>query len=354
MSHKKTIRDVDIAGKTVLVRVDYNIPLNKSGEIESDLRIKASLPTLNYLLDHDVQKIILISHLGRPEGKVDPEFSLKPVATRLQELIPSEKISFVEDLDEISNISDSRIILAENLRFSPLEEENSEDFAKEIAEKSGADLFVQDGFAVIHRAHASTEAITRFLPSVAGFLLAKEIENLSKIIDNPKRPFLVLIGGAKISDKMPLIHEFAKMADKIAVGGAIANEYEVDSSKVIVPIDFIYDDEGNARDLGEKSIEQIKDLIKSSETIFWNGLLGMAEDPRFKNASEKVAIFLGENHEKTTIIAGGDTSGFVENLALKNPELSYSLISTGGGAALDFVLGKSLPGLDSLEDKDGN
>ena len=219
---KKTVRDVELAGKTVLIRVDYNVPM-KDGAVVEDMRIRGSLATINYVLEQGAKKVVLISHLGRPDGEVKPEFSLAPVAARLAVLLSERTVKFVDATvgDKVKNavaeLPEQGILLLENLRFSPLEEENSEEFAREIVEATGADLFVQDGFAVIHRAHASTDAIARQLPSVAGFLLEHEVSNLEGVIAAPEHPLLVIIGGAKVDDKQPMINQFLPIADMIAV-----------------------------------------------------------------------------------------------------------------------------------------
>ena len=224
---KKTVRDVEVAGKTVLVRVDYNVPM-KDGEVVEDMRIRGSLPTIKYLLERGAKKIILISHLGRPEGEVKPEFSLGPVAGQLSALLPEQQVDFIDAttgpkvFDAVQRMKDGAILMLENLRFSPAEEENSEEFAKSIVAVTGAQLFVQDGFAVIHRAHASTDAIARLIPAVAGFLVEKEVSSLEGAMKAPERPLLVIIGGAKVADKQPMIDKFLPLADKIAVGGKIA------------------------------------------------------------------------------------------------------------------------------------
>ena len=207
----KTIRDINVKNKTILVRVDYNVPM-KNGKITEDLRIKASLPTINYLLDHDAKRIILISHLGRPDGKTNSKFSLAPIAKTLQKLLPGQPISFCSSsIDKVSIPDTAKIVLLENLRFDPREEQNSVDFAKEIINATNAEIFVQDGFAVIHRAHTSTDAIARLLPSCAGLLLERELTNLGKILQKPTRPVLLIIGGAKVEDKQPLIDKFIKI-----------------------------------------------------------------------------------------------------------------------------------------------
>lgn len=348
----KTIKDIDIKDKTILVRVDYNVPL-ENGKVTSDLRIRASLPTINYLLEHGAKRIFLISHLGRPDGKFAPEFSLSPVADKLRELLPNQKIGFypLPDKDTPENIpSDVKIALLENLRTDPGEEANSKEFIENIVKYTDSDLFVQDGFAVIHRAHASTDAIKNFLPIYAGLLIEKEVENLSRAIKDPTHPFLLIIGGSKVDDKQPLIDKFVNLADQIVVGGKIAADgYQGNSKNIYVAEDFDEDAEGHKLDIGPISTSKIADFIANAKIIIWNGLLGKAEDPAYATSSTIVAKLMGEKNDATTIICGGDTAGFAENLSAKNENLHYSLISTGGGAALEFLLGKNLPGLDAIK-----
>ena len=345
----KTIKDLDLKDKNVLVRVDYNVPL-KEGKVESDLRIRASLPTINYLLENDAKKIILISHLGRPEGKVDKEFSLAPVAKELEKLLPGQKIGFY-DLpkagEKIEIPNDTRIILLENLRFNPGEEANDKNFIKNIIDSVNADTFVQDGFAVVHRAHASTDAIKNFLPVYAGLLLEKEVTNLKKAMESPEHPVVLIIGGAKVEDKQPLIDKFVNIADYILVGGKIAADgYKSDNAKIIVATDFDEDAEKNKLDIGPVSTAEFAKYLENAKTIIWNGCLGKTEDPAFATASSIIADIIGKNKDATSIVCGGDTTGFVENYMETHKDLNYSLISTGGGASLEFLLGKTLPGLD--------
>lgn len=347
----KTIREADVKDKTVLVRVDYNVPIEK-GEVTSDLRIAASLPTLRFLLDAGVKKIVLISHLGRPEGKKDKEFSLAPVVEVLKAMLPGPAIGFyeLEKGQKLSNLSKNKIDVLENLRFDAREEENSADYAQEIVDFAEPDLFVQDGFAVVHRAHASTDAITKLLPSYAGLLVEKEVNGLEKAMNNPAKPLLLIIGGSKVDDKAPLIEKFLPIADNIVVGGKIAADgYEAKSEKIYVAEDFDEDSAGAKLDVGPLSCVKIADFITDAKTIVWNGLMGKAEDPAYAATSTIVAEMLGEKEDAETIICGGDTTGFVEELMIEHPSLKYSLISTGGGAALEFLSGKELPGLSALE-----
>ena len=348
----KTIRDIDVKDKIVLVRIDYNVPV-ADGKVTSDLRIRASLPTINYLLEHKAKRVVLISHLGRPEGKLTPETTLRPVVDSLKNLLPEQTIEFypIPKPGDLSSIPDNtKIVVLENLRTDPGEEANSNEFIKNIIDSVHADIYVQDGFAVTHRAHASTDAVKNFLPIYAGLLVEKEVENLTKVIKNPAKPFLLILGGAKVSDKQPLIDKFVDTADHIVVGGKIAADgYQANNDKIYVAEDFDEDSAGNKLDVGPIATGHIASLITDANTIVWNGLLGKAEDPAYSTASTIVAELMGEKQNATTIICGGDTSGFVENLMEEHPNLNYSLISTGGGAALEFLLGKDLPGLKNIQ-----
>ena len=356
MLEKLTVKDVKVRNQNVLVRVDYNVPM-KEGKITDDLRIRASLPTIEYLIKKGARRIILISHLGRPEGKKVSELSLRPVAERLAELLPDRKVGFIDDVsgpdveEAVEKTSVGGILLLENLRFFPGEEKNSAEFAREIAECTRADLFVQDGFAVIHRAHASTDAITKELPSVAGFLVEKEVSGLNKIATAPSHPFVIVIGGAKVDDKQPLIDKLSPLADAVFVGGKIAADgYKSDNPKIHVCDTFAEDSEGSKRDVGEPCVNKLLELLSNAKTVLWNGTLGETENPDFAKGSEKLADFLGSHPEITSVVCGGDTAGFVENYLKSHPDLSFSLISTGGGASLELLSGLDLPGLDSLDD----
>ena len=362
----KTLKDIDVKDKIVLVRADYNVPLFRDEEnkqqIASDLRIRAGLPTINYLREHGVKKIILISHLGRPKGE-DKDLSLRPVAERLAWLLAEENageippvVEFVDNLavtrvkSAVNELPKGGIILLENLRFDPREKANDSEFAKELVEATGAEIFVQDGFAVTHRAHTSTDAIARILPSVAGVLVEREVEELSRAIKDPKRPFVVMIGGAKVEDKQPLIDQFLPSADQILVGGKIAVDgYKASDPKIYVAEDFDEDAGGNKLDIGPLSAAKFLSAIADAKTVLWNGVLGKTEDPAFATSSEMIAKYLGDHGEIESIICGGDTTGFVENLTEKYPDLEFSLISTGGGAALEFLAGHEMPGLEVLK-----
>lgn len=376
MFPKKTLRDVDIAGQVVLVRADYNVPLvpiaedelvdenvialdqsERKQRISSDLRIRANLPTLEYLIEHRAAKIIIMSHLGRPEGKRDEALSLRVVAEKLAELLPGVSVNFVDEVSgpevemAVEALPEGGILLLENLRFSPEEEANSEEFAREIVDSTHADLFVQDGFAVVHRAHASTEAITHILPAVAGLLLEKEVKTLTAVTEDPKRPFVVVIGGAKVADKQPLIDKFLPLADKILIGGKIAADgYASDNEKIYVAEDFDEDATGAKLDIGPVATVKFIEAIQPAHTVLWNGALGKVEDAAYATSSTIVAKVLGENSDCISVVCGGDTTSFVEELCLEEPELKFDLVSTGGGAALELLSGEKLPGVESLED----
>lgn len=361
MFEKKTVRDADVKDQVVLVRADYNVPLVEQDDgtmrITSDFRIKEGLPTLRYLLKNWAKKIIIISHLGRPKEK-DEKLSLRPVAERLAELLPGVTVGFVDECrgDEVEQaveeMPEKSILVLENLRFEPGEKKNDEDFAEDIVRSTGATLFVQDGFAVAHRAHASTEAIARLLPAVAGLLVEKEVMTLQKALEDPERPLVTVIGGAKVEDKQPLIDKFLPISDKLIIGGKIAVDgYKTDNPRVYVAEDFDENGEGEKLDVGPVSTCKIVDMVNGAKTVLWNGVIGKVEDPAYATSSVILAKTLGESHYLTSIICGGDTSGFVEELQENDPELKYTLISTGGGAALSLLSGEAMPGLEVLENK---
>lgn len=400
---KKTIRDVPLNGHTVLVRVDYNVPLADDGTISDDLRIKASLPTLQFLLARGC-KLVLISHLGRPEGH-DLALSLEQVATRLSELL-EKPVIFVDDTtgdaayQAVRKAPKNGVVMLQNLRYHPEEEADDMDFAKALARASQADFFVQDGFGVVHRAHASTHAITLQLPSVAGLLLERECVTISGAMENPQRPLVAVLGGAKVSDKIGLVEKFVHMADKIIIGGAMANTFlryrghDVGASKVetdqdatldkiyaaargkagdnvdgfiVLPTDVAVATEVDARaarteraindiqpnelalDIGANSIERYSDIIGTARTVVWNGTMGMAEYPNFAHGSARVALALAAHPDITSIIGGGDTADFILKWDSKKGG-SFTHVSTGGGAGLDLMAGKKLPGVESLLD----
>lgn len=362
MFQKKTIRDIEVRGRTVLVRTDYNVPLtlslvDQSVEITSDFRIRASLPTINYLLEHEADKIILISHLGRPDG-IEEKSSLRPVALRLAELLPGISVNFVdaklgaETSAALEDLPSGSVVLLENLRFDPREAKNDTEFARLLADSTGADLFVLDGFGISHRAVASTVAITQFLPAVAGLLVEKEVSTLEQVLHDPPRPFTVVVGGAKVADKQPLIDEFLPIADQILVGGKIAADgYASENPKIYVADDFDTNSAGEKLDIGPVATTEFINKLSNMKTVLWNGVLGKVEDPAYATSSTILAKVLGEDRTITSVICGGDTTGFVENLCAEDENLQFSLVSTGGGAALELLVGKKLPGLEALEDK---
>ncbi len=400
---KRTITQVPLQGKTVLVRADYNVPLNKKGDISDDLRIRANIPTLRYLLKKNA-KVVVMSHLGRPKGR-DASLSLEKIAARLEELVGTS-VTFVDDCigdkvtQAVKKAKKGEIILLENLRFYLEEEANDVAFARKIAKATGARYFVQDGFGVVHRAHASTDAITQFIPSVAGLLLEKEYKTITKAMERPARPLVAIVGGAKVSDKIGVIERFVETADSIVIGGAMANTFlkykghhmgssivEDDQHAVLDEIyltahekldgsieDFIQlptdvsvakaisPDElrrnvklGNlnkddiALDIGDESIERVVETIKGAKTVIWNGTLGYAELPEFAHGSARAALAIATTPGIISIIGGGDTADYV----LKwdgNDGKSFTHVSTGGGASLELMAGKKLPGVESLLD----
>lgn len=401
---KKTINSVLLHSETVLVRADYNVPLNKDGTIADDLRIRASLPTIQKLLQ-DNCKVVIISHLGRPEGR-DPKLSLEPAALRLSELL-GEPVYFVDETigDKpkmaIKRAPKRSVVMLENLRFFPEEEANDEDFAKKLAETSGARFFVQDGFGVVHRAHASTDAITHYLPAVSGLLLEREYTTITDAMKSPKRPLVAVMGGAKVSDKIKVIDAFINVADTLIIGGAMANtfladkgdamgksKFEPDQGETIATIyksaqhkvgedkvnDFLVlpsdlavgkslepseprvnkdakalDADDIALDIGDQSIENMVKIVETAGTVIWNGTLGMAELPNFAHGSARLALTLASHPEITSIVGGGDTADFVLNWDAKKGG-SFTHVSTGGGASLDLMAGEKLPGVESLLD----
>ena len=400
---KRTIKEVPIDHKTVLVRADYNVPLNKQGEISDDLRIRASLPTLHYLLKHHC-KVVIMSHLGRPEGR-DKSQSLEPIAARLSELL-GKPVIFVDDcigdkvVQAVKKAPANAVILLENLRYYPEEETNDEKFAQNIAKSTGARYFVQDGFGVVHRAHASTDAITHYIPSVSGLLLEREYVTITNAMEHPKRPLIAVMGGAEVSDKITVIERFVSLADRIVIGGAMANTflkykgYHVGASKVEegqeTVLDGIYSaahdkSDGHADDfimlpadvavgkeiseaaerrnvklgevasddiildIGNEAIENMVDAVQGAKTVIWNGTLGYAELPEFAHGSARLALELAAKPEITSIIGGGDTADFVLKWDGNGGE-SFTHVSTGGGASLELMAGKKLPGVESLLD----
>lgn len=403
---KKTIKDVPLEHKTVLLRADYNVPLNDKGEIDDDYRITQSLPTLHYLMQAGC-KVIICAHLGRPDGKVNPKASLAPVAARLGELL-KEDVAFIPECigDRVKvaakHLRTGGVMLLENLRFHPGEEANDPAFAKQLVEGCGADYFVQDGFGVVHRAHASTEAVTHILPSVAGLLLEKEVSTIDRVMQSPKHPLVAVLGGAKISDKIKVVERFVELADHIIIGGAMANtflrykglaigksKFEPNQESVVDRIyaaahqkvgdavdDFLLlptdvavapaigadqrrqivnvQDVGAEEyilDLGPKTTELMLGRVKDAAEVIWNGTLGMAEYEPFAYSSAKLATALAQqNHHTFSLIGGGDTADFVLHWD-RHKGASFGHVSTGGGASLELMAGQILPGVVALLNK---
>ena len=378
------IKEIDVKNKKVFVRVDFNIDLDKDGRILSDFRIKATIPTIQFLLKAGANKIILASHLGKPKAK-EEEFSLKPIAEYLGILL-GRKIIFLNDCigdgvkKEIDNAAAGEIFLLENLRFHEEEEKNDDQFAKQLANL--ADVYVNDAFGVCHRANASVVAITKFLPSCAGLLLEKEIENLDKVKNNFTQSLILILGGAKISTKLPLIKKFSKRSEKILLGGGLANtvlkarglnvgkslfepellaEVEKLDDNVITPVDCLVGssvDDKQARivgiegvndnemilDIGPSSLDCFIDIIKRAETIIWNGPLGYFENDIFAKSTESIIKVISESHA-FSVVGGGETL-----LALEKAKAfdKMSFVSTGGGAKLSYLSGEEMPGLRVL------
>ncbi len=390
---KLTLKDITLKNQTVLVRADFNVPQDANLRISDDTRIRATQPTIKYVLQNGAKKLVLMSHLGRPEGKVVEKYSLKPVAVRLQELL-GEPVRFLDDcvgekIKKEIELAKERVILLENLRFHPEEEANDANFAKGLA--GLADIFVNDAFGTAHRAHASTEGVTHYLKSAAGFLLEKEIQYLGNAIQNPQKPFMVILGGAKVSDKIGVIENLLPKCDAIIIGGGMAYTFlkaqgrsignsklekdKLDLAKsiltkakalnkeILLPIDHIVVDnvapdakieivgenipEGKvAVDIGPKTIALFAGKLKFAKTIAWNGPLGIFETDAFSKGTQEIAKFIS-SLKATTIIGGGDTAAAVVKFKLED---KMTHISTGGGASLEFLEGKVLPGIAALTD----
>jgi 3-phosphoglycerate kinase len=428
MFTKKTIHDIDLQDKRVLLRADYNVPLDARGKITDDYRIQQSLVTVRALLEKGV-KLIICSHLGRPDGKPDSKLSLAPVAKRLSDLLDQD-VKFVKDCvgpeaeKAVSELQSGQVLLLENLRFHPEEEKNDDGFAAQLAKL--ADVFVQDGFGVVHRAHASTEAVTKHLPSVAGLLLEKEVDTITNAMENPARPLVAVIGGAKISDKIDILHRFIDIADVVIVGGAMANTF-LDAKGIKVGKSLVEtDDLGLARDIMQKAADKSKNqhfvfylpqdgvvataldksvttrivdwdahviadvenypknppertrtidenemildigpfsgafvagTLQLANTVVWNGTMGVTETPAlhgpvgpFAHGTELIVeAMLGDwGHKPFSLVGGGDTVGYVEGRKLVD---SFNHVSTGGGASLELMAGRKLPGVEALMDK---
>ncbi|HEV2429482.1 MAG TPA: phosphoglycerate kinase [Thermoplasmata archaeon] len=392
MQRKRTISGVAVRGRKVLVRVDFNVPLTERGDVADDRRILEALPTLRRLRDGGARTIVL-SHLGRPGGRPDAKYSLAPIAKRLSGYLgtPVPLVSGYEGSTipaEIERLPEGGVALLENLRFHPGEEANDPAFARRLA--ALGELFVEEAFGSAHRAHASTVGVPGLLPSYAGFLVEREIEELSKIVDAPDRPFVILLGGAKVADKLPLLRSLVGRADRILIGGALAFPFlrargadlgatPVDDDQlpevgaflaeasergtvISLPVDLLVEipgrrdaeaapadrvpERGVARDIGPATRDRFYALLSDSKTVFWNGPLGLAEDPRFSPGTREVLAGLA-TVPGYHVCAGGDSARVAEDLGLTG---AFQYVSTGGGAALEFLEGKGLPGLSVLPD----
>jgi phosphoglycerate kinase len=395
---KKTVRDIDVAGKRVLMRVDFNVPLDAERHITDDTRIRAALPTIQYVLDHGAA-LILMSHLGRPDGKVVEKLSLAPVAQRLSELL-GRPVEMAEDCigpqieARARSLTAGQVLLLENLRFHPQEEKNDSAFAQQLAELG--ELYVNDAFGTAHRAHASTEGVTRFLPGVAGFLMERELNFLGSALEHPQRPFAAIVGGAKVSDKIKVLERLIGMVDILLIGGGMANTflkaegYEIGDSlfeegkvelarnlldsarrnalSLLLPVDVVVADRFAAdaqhkvvaaddvqagwriMDIGPATIEAFRAVLADALAIVWNGTLGVAEWPAFAGGTDAIIDILARRTQRgaTTIVGGGDSAAAVDAAgAAKN----MTHVSTGGGASLEFLEGRVLPGVAALQDK---
>ena len=393
--NKKTVKDIDLKGKKVFVRCDFNVPMDEKQNITDNTRIVAALPTIKYLLEQDC-KIILASHLGRPKGEVKPEFSLEPVAKELSKLLNKEVIMAKDVIGEdatnkAENLKEGEIMLLENVRFHREETDNDPEFAKKLA--SMAEIYVNDAFGAAHRAHASTAGIAQYLPAVSGFLIEKELTVLGNAINNPERPFMAILGGAKVSDKIGVIDSLLDKVDTLMIGGGMAytffkaQGYSVGNSlceeektglaleamekakqkgvKLLLPVDtkvgkeFKPDTESKTVawtdipdgwegfDIGEKTIEMFKNELKNAKTVIWNGPVGLFEFDQFAIGTNEIAKTLADL-DATTIIGGGDSGAAVAKAGLAD---KMTHICTGGGASLEFLEGKKLPGIECLLDK---
>lgn len=349
-----TIRELkNIKGKRVLARVDFNIGIKNGGVPKNELtRIKSSLKIIDWLIKRKA-KVILATHLGRPDGKFDAKFSVTPLRPAIEKLLGS-KIKLAKDvigsdvLGLSNDLREGEVLLLENVRFYKEEESNDSKFAKELSKL--ADIYVNDAFAVSHRLHASVSAITKFLPSFAGFLLEDEVKNLSRLLVNPKKPFVVLMGGVKIETKMPVIKHLLPLADKILIGGALANVIKTQKGKldrkIILPVDYKIEGD-KAMDIGPKTIKLFGEFIEEANTIVWNGPLGVVERSKFAIGTKKIAASIARRAHGApfVVVGGGDTLPIIE--ALRNKE-DIDFVSTGGGAMLEFLGGKILPGIKPL------
>ena len=391
MSDKKTIRDTDVKGKRVLVRVDFNVPLAQ-GKVADDTRIRAALPTIQYLIEQGA-RVILMSHLGRPKGKVKEELRLTPVAERLAELLDRPVAMAVDCVGEeveaaVDRLRPGDVLLLENLRFHPGEEANDPEFVSRLA--SLGEVYVNDAFGTAHRAHASTEGVAHRLPAVAGFLMEKELNFLSKALENPEQPFVAILGGAKISDKIDVVDNLLGKVETLLIGGGMANTflkaqgYQVGQSlveeeslplarelldkaghKLVLPVDVVVADRFDAEaeskivnveevpaewrilDIGPATVERFAQELSKAKTVVWNGTMGVAEFPRFAAGTQAIIEMLAKS-QATTIVGGGDTAAAVQQAGLVE---KMTHVSTGGGASLELLEGKVLPGVAALADR---
>ena len=394
--NKVTIKDIDVNGKKVLLRCDFNVPLDENLNITDKTRIIAALPTIKYLLDHNA-KLILCSHLGRPKGEVKKEFSLAPVAKELSNQLGKE-VKLAEDIvgpsakELTSNMKEGDVVLLENVRFDPREEKNDDEFSKELA--SLAEVYVNDAFGTCHRAHSSTAGVAKYLPSACGFLIEKELKALGDALNNPVRPFVAILGGKKVSDKIGVIDSLLEKVDTLLIGGGMAytfykaQGYGVGNSvceldkldlatslmekakakgvKMLLPLDnkigkeFKPDTESKVVkyseipdgwegfDIGPETIKLYTEELQKAKTVLWNGPVGLFEFDQFAVGTNAIAKCLSELKDCTTIIGGGDSAAAVTKAGLAD---KMSHISTGGGASLEFIEGKKLPGIECIQDK---
>ncbi len=397
MLNKKSIKDLSLSGKRVLVRCDFNVPMNDKGEITDDRRIRSALPTIDYIIKNG-GKAIVMSHFGRPKGEPNSKYSLEPIAKRLSELLNKEVIFAKDDTvvgektkEIVYNMKDSEVVLLENTRFRKEEEKNGEEFAKQLA--SLGELFVNDAFGTAHRAHASNVGVSNYLPSASGYLVKKEIEVMGKAMSSPERPFVAILGGAKVSDKINVIENFLDKVDSLLIGGGMAYTFlkaqglEIGKSLVeedklelakeliqkaknkkvnlILPLDVVVAKEFNndsefrtvniedipqdmmGLDIGEKTIKAFSEIIKEAKTILWNGPMGVFEMSNFAKGTNSIAKAMSES-KGVTIVGGGDSAAAVEQAGLDE---KMTHVSTGGGASLEFFEGKVLPGIAAIDDK---
>lgn len=395
--NKKTVKDIDVNAKKVLVRCDFNVPIDsETGKITDNRRIRAALPTIQYLLDHNA-KVILCSHLGRPKGEFNLKYSLKPVAEELSKLL-NKDVKLAKDVigesakELTSNMKEGDIVLLENVRFHKEEEQNDPEYSKALA--SMAEIYVNDAFGTAHRAHSSTTGVADYLPAVSGFLIEKELEFLGGALENPKHPFVAILGGAKVSDKIGVIENLLDKVDTLIIGGGMAytfykaqghhigtsicEEDKLDLAKsilekaqekgvkLLLPVDnhvsSEYSNNGEEKmvdsteipdgfmglDIGPKTIEKFEEAVKDAKTVVWNGPLGVCEFDKFATGTKAVATMLSKL-DAITIIGGGDSAAAIEKLGLAD---KMTHISTGGGASLEFLEGKTLPGIACLQDKE--